>query len=459
MQWTFWGAAREVTGSTHLLEVGGGRVLVDCGMYQGRREEAYARNSRLPFDAKSLDAVLLGHAHTDHSGNLPLLARAGLRARVHCTGATHDLCEVMLLDSAHLQQRDFEFLRKRGRVAPHVEPLYTVDDAQQVLTRFTGHGYHQPFQPVPDVTATFSDAGHILGSALTRLDLREAGRACSVVYACDLGRTGLPILRDPEPPGEADVLIMESTYGDRFHHEVAHAEEQLGEAITRAAGRRAKVIIPAFSLGRTQEILYCMHRLADAGRMPRIPVYVDSPLSADVTRIVHAHPECFDAEMLGHLKVHPDPLGLKGLRIVRDVEESKKLNTATGPMVIVSASGMCEGGRVLHHLANSIEDPRNMVLVVGFMAENTLGRRIVERRPEVRIFGEMLSLRAEVVVLDAFSAHGDQRDLLRLASLVKPRQIHLVHGEPPAQLALAAELRAAGFAQVFTPARGETLRL
>jgi metallo-beta-lactamase family protein len=459
MKWTFWGAAREVTGSTHLVETPGGKLLVDCGLFQGRREEAWARNSKLPFDPKSLDAVVLGHAHTDHSGNLPSLAAGGLRGRIHSTLATRDLCEVMLPDSAHLQMRDSEFLRKRGRSAPHVEPLYTVDDAQRALSAFTGHAYHQPFQPVPDVSVSFFDAGHILGSALTRLEVREGGAACSVVYACDLGRTGLPILRDPEPPGEADVLVLESTYGDRLHHEIAHAEEQLGQVLTRAAARKARVIIPAFSLGRTQEILYCMHRLADTGRMPRIPVYVDSPLSADVTRIVHAHPECFDEEMLRHLQVHPDPLGLLNLKIIRDVEDSKKLNTTPGPLVIVSASGMCEGGRVLHHLANSVEDPRNMILVVGFMAENTLGRRIVERRPEIRIYGEMYPLRAEVVVMDAFSAHGDQADLLRLASQVKPRRIYLVHGEPAAQEALAGKLREAGFAEVFTPARGETVSM
>ncbi|MBI5837441.1 MAG: MBL fold metallo-hydrolase [Candidatus Eisenbacteria bacterium] len=459
MQWTFWGAAREVTGSAHLIQSDGHRLLVDCGLFQGRREEAWQKNARAPYDARNLDAVVLGHAHTDHSGNLPTLFRRGYRGPVHCTRATADLCDVMLQDSAHLQEMDSKFLRKRGHFAPYVEPLYTTDDALGVLEGFAGHPYHEPFGPVPGVTVRFFDAGHILGSALTRLELSEAGRSCSVVYACDVGRSGLPILRDPEPPGEAEVLVLESTYGDRLHHELAHAEEQLGEALCRAAARGAKVVIPAFSLGRTQELLYCMHRLADAGRMPKMPVYVDSPLSANVTEIVRAHPECFDEEMNAQLKSHHDPLGMSGLRTVRTVEESKRLNDAPGPMVIVSASGMCEGGRVLHHLRNTIEDPRNMVLAVGFMAENTLGRRIVERRPEVKIYGETVPLRAEVVVMDAFSAHGDQADLLRLASLVKPRRIYLVHGEPLAQQALEGKLRETGFPRVFTPARGETVQL
>ncbi|HVP38370.1 MAG TPA: MBL fold metallo-hydrolase [Candidatus Saccharimonadales bacterium] len=459
MQWTCWGAAREVTGSCHLLEVGGQRLLVDCGLFQGRRAEAWAKNVRLPFDPRTLDAVLVGHAHADHAGNLPTLSRHGLHARVHCTHATRDLCDVMLQDSAHLQQKDSEFLRKRGHFAPYVEPLYTVEDAQEVLGRLTGRDYGQAFQPLPDVNATLTDAGHILGSALARLELREGGRSCSVVYACDVGRTGLPILKDPVPPGEADVLVLESTYGDRLHHPIAHAEEELGATLERAAARGAKVVVPAFSLGRTQELLYSMHRLADAGRMPRVPVYLDSPLSTSVTRIVHAHPECFDEDMTQHMRVHPDPLGLASLHTVASVEDSKKLNDLPGPMVIVSASGMCEGGRVLHHLRNTIEDPRNMVLVVGYMAENTLGRRIAERSPEVKIYGEMLPLRAEVVILDAYSAHGDQDDLLRLASQIRPRRIYLVHGEPLAQAALEAKLRAAGFPKVFTPARGESLQL
>ena len=459
MHWTFWGAAREVTGSNHLIEVGGSRFLLDCGLFQGHRKEAQARNSKLPYDPGSIDSVVLGHAHTDHSGNLPSLARYGYRGSVHCTSATRDLCAVMLADSAHLQEKDAEFLTRHNGRHGEVEPLYTLEDAQKILEGFVGHGYHEAVRPVPGASATFHDAGHILGSALTRLELEEGGRKRSVLYACDVGRPGLPILRDPESPPPVDVLVMESTYGDRMHHEIAQAESLLAEALARVAKRGGKVVIPAFSLGRTQELLYSMHRLADAGRMPRIPVYVDSPLSANVTEIFRMHPECFDPEMNQHLTVHPDPLGFQRLHTVRTVEESKALNSVAGPLIIVSASGMAEGGRVLHHLRNTVEDPRNMVLVVGFMAENTLGRRIVERQPEIRIYGETVSLRAEVVVLDAFSAHGDQRDLLRVAREARPGRIYLVHGEPSAQQVLAAQLGALGFKKVFTPARGEKIEL
>ncbi len=459
MQWTFWGAAREVTGSNHLIETSGARVVMDCGLFQGRREESRAKNQQLPYDPKSLDAVVLGHAHTDHSGNLPSLAGGGYAGDVHCTSATRDLCAIMLQDSAMLQEKDADYLRRRGHKGPLIEPLYTTEDAQRIVAQAVTHDYHRPFQVHDGVYATFYDAGHILGSALTRLEIEEGGVKRSVVYACDLGRSGMPILRDPEPPPHADVMVLESTYGDRLHQPLVDAEDELAAHLSRAAARKGKVVIPAFSLGRTQELLYSMHKLVDRGKMPRIPVYVDSPLSANVTDIFRRHPECFDKDMNEHLLVHPDPLGFSELHTIRNVEDSKKLNNMPGPMVIVSASGMAEGGRVLHHLANTISDPANMVLVVGFMAENTLGRRIVEKRPEVRIYGESVPLRAEVVVMNAFSAHGDQADLLRLAGQVKPDRIYLVHGEPAAQAALQAKLREAGFTNVEAPARGQKIQL
>ena len=321
------------------------------------------------------------------------------------------------------------------------------------------HPYHAPFQAAPGVRANFFDAGHILGSALTLLEFEEKGRTRTVFYGCDLGRAGMPILRDPDAGPHADVLVLESTYGDRLHPSLPDAEDKLVECLSRAAARKAKVVIPAFSLGRTQELLYSMHRMVDQGRLPRIPVFVDSPLSASVTDIFRLHPECFDKEMNDHLRVHADPLGFAQLHIIRSVEDSKKLNAMPGPMVIVSASGMAEGGRVLHHLANTISDPDNMVLIVGFMAENTLGRRILEKRPEVRIYGDMVPLRAEVVVLNAFSAHGDQADLLALASQVRPERIYLVHGEPAAQAVLKAKLNEAGFPNVEAPARGQAVEI
>lgn len=459
MHWTFWGAAREVTGSNHLVETSNARVVVDCGLFQGRREESRTKNRQLPYEPNSLDAVVLGHAHADHAGNLPSLARGGYRGDVHCTSATRDLCAIMLQDSAMLQEKDADFLRRRGHKGEVIEPLYTTEDARRIVAQAATHDYHRAFQVHDGIHATFYDAGHILGSALTRLDIEDRGIKRSVVYACDLGRSGMPILRDPEPPPHADVLVLESTYGDRLHPALVDAEADLAAHITRAAARKGKVVIPAFSLGRTQELLYSMHRLADQGRMPRIPVYVDSPLSANVTDIFRQHPECFDKEMNDHLLVHPDPLGFSELHTIRKVEDSKKLNAMPGPMVIVSASGMAEGGRVLHHLANTISDPDNMVLIVGFMAENTLGRRLVEKRPEVRIYGEYVPLRAEVVVMNAFSAHGDQADLLRLAGQVKPDRIYLVHGEPSAQAVLQSKLREAGFQHVEAPARGQKVEL
>ena len=464
MRLTFWGAARTVTGSMHMLDLDGHRVLMDCGLYQGRRAEARRFNQEFPADPSSIDAVLLSHAHIDHSGLLPKLYQAGFTGRVYATSATRDLCATMLADSAFIQEKDAEWVnrRERRRGPDAVEPLYTAEDARGVMALFDSVEYGQVFQPLPGLAVEYRDAGHILGSATMTLTIREGGRTATLGFTGDVGRGGRPILRDPAPMPDCDYLICESTYGGRVHEPPDRAKDHLARVVGATASRGGKVIIPAFAVGRTQEIVYRLDELTNEGRLPPIPVYVDSPLAVNVTDIFRAHPECYDAELLEYMRTDPDPFGFARLTYVRDVEESKSLNTSRLPMIIISASGMCEAGRILHHLRNNVEDPKNTILIVGYCAPHTLGRRIVERRPEVKIFGEPHRLRAEVEVMNEYSAHADEPELVGFVSHLDPRRlkrIFLVHGDPERQLPLARALKAAGYPDASGPGRGETVEL
>ncbi|MGD8494547.1 MAG: MBL fold metallo-hydrolase [Gemmatimonadales bacterium] len=460
----FWGAAREVTGSMHLVDTDRGRLLLDCGLYQGHRHQAFERNRDLPFDAGSIDAVVLSHAHLDHAGNLPSLVRSGFRGRIWTTAATADLCRYMLMDSAHIQVSDVEYVnRRRKRQGRRLfEPLYTPEDVEATLERFRSVDYGQPFEPVKGTQARLVDAGHILGSATVVLDLAGGGRERKLVFSGDIGRRGLPILRDPVRPDGADLVIMESTYGDRMHEEASHAKQVLSECAAIVQESKGMLIIPAFALGRTQEVVYRLNQLWEAGELRRLPIWVDSPLATNVTDVFRRHPECWDAEMLRTLKhdADNDPLGFETLTYTRDVSESKALNDRDGPGVIIAASGMCEAGRVLHHLRNHATKPGSVVLFVGYQAEHTLGRRILDGMNPVRIYGEEVTIRAEVRRADAYSAHADRAELLSWADSVRDRgqveRFFLVHGEPDAQEALAGGLKKRGAAAVEIPARGET---
>jgi len=459
---SFFGAARTVTGSRHLLEAGGRRVLLDCGLHQGPRFESYARNARMPFDPESVDCVVLSHAHIDHCGNLPRLVRGGFRGPIYATRATCDLAALMLRDSAHIQEKDYEFLRKQLRKKGVVarEPLYVAADVEATIPRFEGRDYGEEFEPVPGITVRFHDAGHLLGSAIVDLRIDGNGKQTRLVFSGDLGSARRPIIRDPAKVDGADILIMESTYGDRFHESAVEAEETLAETVRRVAARRGKIVIPAFSIGRSQAVVYSLAKLIRAGGIPQIDIFIDSPLTVGATEIYARHPECFDDETLALLRRGDDPFGFGLARYVRSVEESKSLNDHAGPALIISASGMAESGRVLHHLANTIEDPKNCVMIIGFQAQHTLGRRLVEGAERVRIFGEEIERRAEVVVINAFSAHADRRELLAFAHgfSTPPAQTFLVHGEEKQLASLGMALRSDGRA-VHVPFDGDVCEI
>lgn len=462
MQVSFWGAAQTVTGSMHLVETASGRILLDCGMFQGRRRDADAINRNIPFPASSIAAVILSHAHIDHSGNLPTLVKRGYGGRIHTTPPTVDLCAAMLKDTAHIQEKDFEFTKRRlakRRIseAEAVPPLYTEEDASAALDRFDGVPYHEDKTVAPGVSYRTIDAGHMLGS--TSVLLNADGKR--LLFSGDIGRKNLPIIRDPEPAPPADYLIMESTYGDRFHNDQGRVRDKLCDVINRTAARGGRVIVPAFAVGRTQQLVLMLHELRLSECIPSIPIYVDSPLAIEVTGIFRKHKWYFDAETQLHLDDGRDPFGFRMLTYVREAAESKKLNDLHGPFVVISASGMCEAGRILHHLRNNISNPRNTVLITGFQAEHTLGRKIVDRQEEVNIFGEPVRLRAEVVTLNELSGHADQGEMLQWLEPVAPqvKKIFLVHGEPKQQEALAAAIRQKYSREVVIPKRGETFPL
>jgi metallo-beta-lactamase family protein len=457
---TFWGAAGQVTGSMHLLEAAGGRFLLDAGLFQGHRARSHELNARLPFDPRRVDGVVLSHAHIDHSGRLPLLVRHGFHGPIHATPATRDLCAVMLPDSAHIQEKDHEYLRRHGKAGPESEPLYNLADAIAVQDLLIGVPYRRITHLRKHLALEFVEAGHILGSASMDIRITEGG-SHRLVFSGDIGRPGLPIIRDPEPPsGPVDTLIVESTYADRDHETVTGAEEKLAEAVRRTAARGGKLLIPAFALGRVQEIVYGLHQLWRARRIPEVPIYIDSPLAVETTTVFRMHPEIFDKReklVAEGARLFDFPL----VRYIRGVAESKALNELREPAVIIAASGMAESGRILHHLINGIGDPRNLVLFVGFQAEHTLGRRLQRGEEVVRILGEEYPRRAEVETIGGYSAHADRSELRTwLRGLGGPiRRAFAVHGEPPALGAMATILREEGVREVILPKHGEAFDL
>ena len=461
---TFWGAAQTVTGSLHMLEFGEYRVFLDCGLFQGRRAIARQFNQEFPAPPESVDAVLLSHAHIDHSGLLPKLYREGFRGTVYATDATRDLCTAMLADSAHIHEKDAEWVNRRERRtgADRIEPLYDDADVDGILELFESVEYGVPIHPLPGLEAEYRDAGHILGSATITLTVQDGDRAIRVGFTGDVGRSERPILRDPQPMPDCDYLICESTYGGRIHDPPDKAKDRLAEIVGATAARGGKVIIPAFAVGRTQEIVHRLDQLSNEGRLPPIPVYVDSPLAVNVTDVFRRHPECYDEELRQYMESDPDPFGFSRLAYVRDVEDSKAIVRSQLPMVVISASGMAEAGRILHHLRHSVEDPKDTVLMVGYCAPHTLGRRLIDREEEVKIFGEPHRLRAQVEVMNSYSAHADGPEMLRFVCHQDPKRlkrIFLVHGDPERQSALMEAFQTAGYPNCSAPMRGESWEL
>ncbi|MBM3121599.1 MAG: MBL fold metallo-hydrolase [Chloroflexi bacterium] len=464
MELTFAGAAQTVTGSQHLLRINGHRLLLECGLFQGRRADTYAVNRSFPFEPHALDAVILSHAHIDHCGNLPNLVRQGFEGSIHATHSTVHLTDLTLRDSGHIQESDIEFLnKKRARKGlPPLEPLYTAADAEAVSKQLVMQAYSQPFEPVPGVTARLVDAGHILGSAGVVLDLEEKGRRLRLMFSGDIGRLRMPLLRDPVPPEKVDILLMECTYGDKPHASPEQAAAGLRSVLRRTFERGGKAIVPAFAIGRTQLLVYALHEMFESGELPRVPVYVDSPLATNATEIFREHPEDFDEQATAFLRRDPDGslFGFDLLTFTRSVEDSKAINDRKGPVVIISASGMAETGRILHHLRNNLGDRRNTVLITSWMAPHTLGRRLAEGAKSVFIFGEEHDVRAEVVSVDGFSAHAGQDFLETYArsSAGSLKALYLVHGEAGPAQALTGRLRDLT-APIRYPARGTTIEL
>lgn len=461
MKIKFLGGVKSVTGSMHILESNGKRILIDCGLFQGRREESNQRNRNLPFDPWSIDRMVLSHAHIDHSGNIPTLVKNGYKNTIYSTFATRDLCMLMLRDSAFIQQKDAEFLNKKSlnKAMPEILPLYSIKDVEDALSLFKGIGYQRGFYVTANVKVTFFDAGHILGSSLPFFEIVENGKKITLLYAVDLGRKNMPILKDPYQVKDVDYLIIESTYGNRLHEDIVRASERLAEVVNRTYQRGGKIIIPAFSLERTQEMVYCLRELFDQKKIPKIQVFVDSPLSVNITEVFRLHPECLDDEAKRILAEKKNPFGWEDITYIQDVFESKKLNSLNQPAIIISGSGMCESGRILHHLRNNIENPNNTILIVGFMAQNTLGRKILERWPVVKIFGEEYNLLSEVVEINAFSAHADQKELFEYVENAKKnlKKVVVVHGEEDQSQSLAERIKEIGIKEVVLPDLGDEI--
>jgi len=461
MKIRFYGAARTVTGSQHLIEVNGKKLLLECGIFQGRRREFYERNCCFPFDPVDIDAVILSHAHIDHSGNLPNLVKQGYENPIYATPPTSELAGIMLRDSGYIYEENAEYINKRKRKHgdPVVEPLYTIEDAEKVPHLFSPVNYREVFEPVSGVTAHLVDAGHILGSAAVVLDIEENGKKTRLWFSGDIGRERLPLLRDPVMPQNVDVLLMECTYGNKSHRDPENAYIEFRNVVKKTVARGGKVIVPAFAVGRTQELVYALNRMITEGELPRIPVFVDSPLAINATEIFQKYPDYYDDETHEFVRTGRHPaLTFPGLRYTRPVAESKEINERDEPMVIISASGMAEAGRILHHLIHNIEDERSTVCIVSWQAPHTLGRRLAEGKKIVRIFGEEVRVRAEIATIGGLSAHGGQNMLLNYAEAANEnglKQIYLVHGdEKPAQI-LTEKMGERGITKVRFPERGE----
>ncbi len=440
MKIEFFGATKEVTGSKFLLSSDDTKILVECGLFQGKRKETEKKNREFLFSIEDIDYMLLSHAHIDHSGNIPNLVKNGFSKNIYTTPPTVDLLKYLLLDSAYIHERDAEYVNKKiiKKGESPIEPLYTSEDAERSLTLLKPKTYGNKHEE--SITFEFFNAGHILGSAEILMEVEGK----KVLFTGDLGRSNLPIIKDPEVPGKVDILIMESTYGDRLHRSIENAKADLEEILKRAIKRRSKVIIPSFALERAQEVIYAVNSLIINGRIPEIPIYVDSPLTVEITGVFMKHPEYFDREAYRMLREN-HIFNYGQISYIKDVEQSKALNYKEGPMIIISASGMCEHGRILHHLKNSIEDERNIVLIVGYQAKNTLGRKLVEKQEEVNIFGQPYKRKAEVFILNEFSAHADRNDLINFVEGVSPEHIFLVHGEEDQMEPLGARLREKGY--------------
>jgi metallo-beta-lactamase family protein len=459
------GGAREVTGSKHFCTIDNTLVMVDCGAFQGKRDESYRRNRTFSFDPRGIHSVLLTHAHYDHCGLLPLLTKSGYDTSIHATPATRDLADLVLLDSANLQKRDRDYLLKQSKVDSKLtvyEPLYSDTDVRACIERFVTVAYHRPFYVADGVSATFFDAGHILGSAMALLSINREGRSLKIGFSGDMGRKGLPIIRDPETLPPVDYLVLESTYGDRLHAGLNTTMDSLADVINRTVARGGKIIIPAFAIERTQELVYCIHLLHDQKRIPAIPLYVDSPMAVNATTVFKLHEECFDDETRRAFEDHHEnPFGFNDLHYVTTKEQSQALNTLKTPAIIIASSGMCEAGRILHHLMHCIGDARNTILIVGYMAENTLGRKILEKWPKVPIFGSYYSNNAECAVLNSFSGHADYGELCAYVETLNRsslKKIFLVHGERKAQDNLQRLLTEKGFAtEIVEPGKSYEL--
>ncbi len=448
-----------------MLYINGKKILLDSGMFQGRRKDAFEKNRKLRFDPSSVDALLLSHAHIDHSGNIPTLVKNGFKGHVYTTAATVDLCQIMLRDSAYLQERDVEWVnRKRKKQGKNLfEPLYTIEDAENAMKHFIGLQYDNTFEVSNGVKVTFRDAGHILGSAGILLEINDNGKQLRVGYSGDIGRPDMPILHNPNLLRDLDVLIMESTYGNRLHDVSGAVEEELASVVREVIEKGGKIIIPSFAVGRTQLLVYMLHKLFDQNRIPKIPIFVDSPLAVNATQVFRSHPECYDRETYRvFINNHEDPFGFGRLTYIRDVAESKKLNDLKEPHIIISASGMAEGGRILHHLANNIENPKNLILFVGYAAEHTLARKIMNGDEEVPILGERYRVKANVKKMDYFSGHADQKGLLEYLKFCKPeklKQIFIVHGEEEQSLPLKEKILKLGYKNVRYPKPGEKFEI
>ena len=445
MKVKFCGATRTTTGSMFLLKVNNQKILLECGLYQGKRSESNDRNKNFPFDPKQVDLAILSHSHIDHCGNFPNLVKQGFKGNIFCTHATRDLAGIMLEDSARIQQHDAEYVSKKRakKGEPPVQPLYSVEDAAQAVRQFVSLNYDRPMNIADGVKLTFSDAGHILGSAQVILDIKEGDKEIRYLFTGDIGRGGHAILRDPEPVEGVDVLHIESTYGNRLHGDRDMSIVEIAKGIIETAHRGGKIIIPAFSVGRTQLVVYTLHQLQESGDLPNIPIFVDSPLSVNATEVFRLHPECFNDEIYTFLREKDNPFGMENLQYIRQVSRSIKLNQLKGPAIIISSSGMCEGGRIRHHLKNNIEDPKNLVLFVGYCAQHTLGSRIVNGDSPVNIFGEPYEVKAQVARHDAFSGHADRDELVSHveASSGKMKDIYVVHGEEGSALAFGDTLQ------------------